>query len=88
MKSDTFPPPQYAFCTLLYRMRGPMNRLLIGQDTVEDKRISTLKEMDICCVVVFRCSIMGGTGYTHYASSRPSPCHKHCPCGSVSIGLN
>ncbi|GFR23144.1 uncharacterized protein TNCT_660991 [Trichonephila clavata] len=64
MKSDTSP---LVFCTLLYRMRGPMNRLLIGQDTVADKRISTLEEDGY--LWYSDVSIMGVTGYTHYASS-------------------
>ncbi|GFY01872.1 hypothetical protein TNCV_1468601 [Trichonephila clavipes] len=44
-----------------------MNRLLIGQDTVVDKRISTLEEDGY--LRYSDVSIMGVTRYTHYASS-------------------
>ncbi|GBM97486.1 hypothetical protein AVEN_204667-1 [Araneus ventricosus] len=78
MKSDTSP---LIFCTLFYRMRGPMNRLLIGQDTAEDKRISTLEEdgylrcggIQMYQLRTHSDSIMGVTGYTHYASYSPPP---------------
>ncbi|GFY66729.1 uncharacterized protein TNIN_415381 [Trichonephila inaurata madagascariensis] len=82
MKSDTSP---LVFCTLLYRMRGPMNRLLIGQDTVVDKRISTLEEDGY--LRYSDVSIMGVTGCTPITHHLPTSCHKQCPSTLAAICL-